>query len=446
MTRTALKRVRQLLWIYFFLIIFEGALRKWFLPGLSGPLILIREPVALIALFYGWPLINKKPWQSWLQSLLLIGYLALSISIAFGHGDLFVALYGARTYILQLPLIFLYATVFNKYDVIKFCWALLLLSIPMSILIVMQSNLPDTHIINVAPGGEASGSAMFDGALGRGRPPGTFSFITGVASFFPLGLASLFILLYTTKLDIGARILCMIAGISLAVALPVSISRSLLAGYLLVLASLFAALLIARTKLAPLITGSLAMVVAVAIATTIPAFQDTSEAFTARWELAGAASGSVREKVGDVGIASDQISKRVLPGLTNPLINIDKLPFFGYGTGFGSRAGSQRLTGKRQFLVGEGDWEVSLAELGLPLGLAFLFWRIAFGFWLSSLSIKAALRGNILPLILLGTSLFVIVQGQLSQPTALGFAVLSAGLNLASLNEGHLEKSDQGLP
>jgi hypothetical protein len=432
MNRATLKQVRQLLWIYFILLIFEGALRKWFLPGLSSPLLLVREPFAFFALLYGWPLINKKPWQSWLEPLLLIGWLALFFAIAFGHGDLFVAIYGARTFILQLPLIFLYAAVFNKDDVLKFCWALLLLSIPMCILIVLQSNLPETHILNVAPGG--TGTALFDGALGRSRPPGTFSFITGVASFFPLGLASLFILLYNTKLNIIARILCTIASIALVVAIPVSISRTLLANYLMVLVSLIVALLIARTRIIPLITGLLGILVAVLIATAIPAFQETSEAFTARWELAGAASGSVREEVGDVGVASDQITKRVLPGLIGPLSHIDTLPFFGHGTGMGSNVGAQRLSGDKVFVLGEGGWEVSLGELGLPLGLAFLFWRIAFGFWLSSLSIKAALRGNILPLILLGTSLFVVVQGQLSQPTALGFVVLSTGLNLASLN------------
>ena len=439
MTRINLKPLRQLLWLYFFLLIFEGALRKWVLPGLSSPLLLVREPVALFALFYGWPLINKKPWQSWLQPLLCIGFVAFFFAIVLAHGDLYVALYGARTFIVQIPLIFLFPAVFNKDDVIKFCWVLLLLCIPMCILIVMQSNLPETHILNVAPGGE--GTALFDGALGRSRPPGTFSFITGVASFFPLGLASFFILLYTTKLNILSRLLCTIAGISLVVAIPVSISRTLLANYLMVLLSLITALLIARTRLIPLITGLLAMSVAVVIATSIPAFQETSEAFTARWELAGAASGSVREEVGDVGVASDQITKRVLPGLIGPLSHIDTLPFFGYGTGMGSNVGAQRLSGDRFFVLGEGGWEVSLSELGLPLGLAFLIWRIAFGFWLSSLSIKAALRGNILPLIFLGTSLFVVVQGQLSQPTALGFVVLASGLNLASLNPSYSSRS-----
>jgi len=433
MTYQSVVRIRQLLWLYFWLLILEGALRKWFLPSLSSPLLLVREPVALIALFLGWPLINKKPWKSWLQPLFVIGILAFLFAISFGHGDIFVALYGARTFLLQLPLVFLYPAVFTKNDVIKFAWVMLLLAIPMTVLIVMQSNLPETHILNVAPGGE--GSALFDGALGRSRPPGTFSFITGVASFFPLALASLFIVLYTTRLSIISRIFCVFTGIALVVAIPVSISRSLLANYLMVLVALIASLILSKTRIVPLISGLLAICTAVLFATTVPAFQDTSEAFTARWELAGAASGSDREEVGDLGVASDQITKRVLPGLLGPLSHIDNIPFFGYGTGMGSNVGAQRLSGDRFFVLGEGGWEVNLGELGYLLGLSFLLWRIGFGIWVTKLSFNAAVRGNQLPLILLGTSLFVLVQGQLSQPTALGFVIFSTGLNLSSLND-----------
>ena len=433
MTYQSVVRIRQLLWLYFWLLILEGALRKWFLPSLSSPLLLVREPVALIALFLGWPLINKKPWKSWLQPLFVIGILGFLFAISFGHGDIFVALYGARTFLLQLPLVFLYPAVFTKNDVIKFAWVMLLLAIPMTVLIVMQSNLPETHILNVAPGGE--GTALFDGALGRSRPPGTFSFITGVASFFPLALASLFIVLYSTRLSIISRIFCVFTGIALVVAIPVSISRSLLANYLMVLVALIASLILSKTRIVPLISGLLAICTAVLFATTVPAFQDTSEAFIARWELAGAASGSDREEVGDLGVASDQITKRVLPGLLDPLNNIDNVPFFGYGIGMGSNVGAQRLSGDRFFVLGEGGWEVNLGELGYLLGLSFLLWRIGFGIWVTKLSFNAAVRGNQLPLILLGTSLFVLVQGQLSQPTALGFVIFSTGLNLSSLND-----------
>ena len=39
--------IKKLIWVYFLLLLFEGALRKWFLPGLSLGLLSVRDPVAL---------------------------------------------------------------------------------------------------------------------------------------------------------------------------------------------------------------------------------------------------------------------------------------------------------------------------------------------------------------------------------------------------------------
>src|SRR5215469_6439139 len=47
----SLRAVRVLIWIYMVLLVIEGALRKWALPGLSDPLLIIRDPVAL-AIYY----------------------------------------------------------------------------------------------------------------------------------------------------------------------------------------------------------------------------------------------------------------------------------------------------------------------------------------------------------------------------------------------------------
>ena len=125
MSPARFKQIRRLLWIYFWLLILEGALRKWVLPGLATPLLLVREPVALLALLWGWPLLRKRRWQQWLQPLFAIGPLAFLLAISVGHGDIFTALYGLRLLVLQLPLIFLYATVFNRADVISFAWVML---------------------------------------------------------------------------------------------------------------------------------------------------------------------------------------------------------------------------------------------------------------------------------------------------------------------------------
>jgi len=72
------RRIRRLLWIYFWLLIFEGALRKWIFPSFSDPLLLARDPIALLTLFAGWPLLLHKRWLSFLLPLLFIGILAFT--------------------------------------------------------------------------------------------------------------------------------------------------------------------------------------------------------------------------------------------------------------------------------------------------------------------------------------------------------------------------------
>lgn len=432
MRPSQLRRIRQLLWLYFWLLIFEGALRKWFLPGLSNPLLLVRDPIALVALWWGWPLLRRRPWLAWIQPLMVLGPIALVLALTVGHGDLPTALYGTRILMLQLPLMFLFATVFDRSDVIRFAWIFLWFCIPMTVLIATQSNLPDSHFLNVGPGGQ--GTAAFTGAMGRSRPPGTFSFITGVASFYTMAAASLFILLYNTRIGTPGRLFCTVAGIALVVALPVSISRSLLAGYILVLLGVIAALVLSRTRIISLFAGLLAVALAVGLATTVPAFQDTSEAFLSRWEAAGASGGAIREDVGDVGIATSQIQGRVLPGFINPFSSLDSIPLLGYGIGMGTNVGAQRLAGGLTFLLGEGAWENHLGELGPLLGITLIFWRVSLTFWILQLAFRAAVLGNRIPLILAGASLLSVMSGQVSQPTGLGFIVLGAGLTLASLN------------
>jgi len=426
------RRLRQLLWLYFWLLIFEGALRKWFLPGLSGPLLLVRDPIALLAVWWGWPFLSSLQ-RLWIQPLMLIGTAAIALAITLGHGDIPTALYGSRVLMLQLPLIFVYAAVFDRADVIRFGWAFLCLAIPMTVLIATQSSLPDTHFLNVGPGGE--GTAAFQGAEGRSRPPGTFSFISGVGSFFSLSLASLFIILYDTRLNLRGRVFCALVGVALVVAVPVSVSRSLLASYIIVLLALILALVLSRTRLTSLFAGLLAVAIAVGVASTLPVFQDSSKAFVSRWSQAGSASGVDREEAGDLGVASNQIQGRFLPGFSTPFSRIDGTPFLGYGIGLGSNFGATRVTGKVGFLMGEGGWDRDIGELGL-LGLILILWKVALTLWMVQISLRAATMGNRVPLVLMGVALLPVLAGQLSQPTALGFTVLSGGLTLASLNLG----------
>ena len=72
----AKRRIRQLIWLYFWLLLIEGALRKWVVPRYSNPLLLVRDPVMLGIYFYA---IRGHvfPKNVWVISLWVIGCLSL---------------------------------------------------------------------------------------------------------------------------------------------------------------------------------------------------------------------------------------------------------------------------------------------------------------------------------------------------------------------------------
>lgn len=422
-----MRRIRHLLWLYFILILLEGALRKWIFAGFSDILLVVRDPIALIALVIGWRFLLLRPWWVWVQSLIMISIVAFILAMTIGHGDLVTTLYGLRILVLHLPLIFLYPIVFKSSDVLAFARFIGLVTIPMTILIVVQSYLPPDHFLNQAPGGE--GSAVFQGALDRFRPPGTFSFTSGISSFFTLASAAVAILLFCSPLTLYSRLASPFLLSSLVVALPVSISRSLLAGYLQVIVCLLSASLLARSKLVPLLVSLLILFSSITIGVRIPVFRATANAFVARWDAAAGISASNDTRQGS---ALTQFQGRVLQPLVRPFQNPDQYPFLGRGLGISTNVGSQRLIGQRIFLVDEDSWPATIGELGLPLGYSFLLWRIFLATWLTRLSIRSAIQGNRLPMILLGASFLPLLSGQLSQPTNLGFIVFSAGLTIAA--------------
>jgi len=429
MSPARIQSLRQVLWLYFWLVLGEGILRKWIFPGLSNVLLIVRDPVTLLAIYWGLPLLTRPPWRFWLQTLVIIATTTFVLAITVGHGDLITALFGSRILLFHLPLVFLYASVFTRQDVIDFAWFIVIVALAMTPLLVLQSNLPSNHILNVAPGGEDT--AVFAGALDRFRPPGIFSFISGVSVFYTLAASSLFTLLYATQLSPVSQLFCVLVGIALVVALPVSISRSLLAGYLQVLMAVLASALLSRSRLMPLISTILALTVAVSIATTIPAFQDTSDAFISRWEQAAEVEGGDDARLGGgVGV----FEKRVISYLTVPLANLELVPILGFGIGIGTNVGSQRLTGDRLFIVGEAPWQAILAEMGSLFGLLFILWRVCLALWILFLSLRMSVNGNQIPLILAGSSFLSLATAGLGQPTNLGFVVVSSGLTLAACN------------
>ena len=107
------RRIKILLFFYLILLIMEGAFRKWFAPFLSTPLLLARDPVATLALFWAIPLLQNSIYWIRVQYLLYLGAISLPLTLYLGHGDWFTVLYGLRIYWIHLPLIFVSRGVYS---------------------------------------------------------------------------------------------------------------------------------------------------------------------------------------------------------------------------------------------------------------------------------------------------------------------------------------------
>src|SRR3954469_20752026 len=144
--------IRYLIWLYFWLLLVEGALRKWLLPDLSTPLLVIRDPVALA--IYALSLRARVfPKNAWVVSLMVMALLTTGATF-FQLWDYVppklitaVVVYGIHSNFFHLPLIFVMARILTFEDVKKFGWWTLVLLVPMTVLMIAQfSASPDAFV------------------------------------------------------------------------------------------------------------------------------------------------------------------------------------------------------------------------------------------------------------------------------------------------------------
>lgn len=415
-----IRNIQYLLWLYFWLLIFEGALRKWIVPQLSTPLLIIRDPVVIGAYFLAIKggVFPNNIFTKIIIYVSFISFLGGLATVIISDGSLTVTLFGLRTNFVHLPLIFLIPKVFTLENIKELGKWVLLLAVPMVFLMVYQFNAPPDAFINrVAGTGEGQQLAS---ALGKIRPPGTFSFITGAAQYF--SLVASFLLYGLIQSKTYASWLLAIAGFALVLALTVSGSRTAIGSVGIVILSLVAALLI-KPRLALKSYRLLILIGLVVLGIRfIPFFNEGVEVLNTRVEAADVA------EAGSGGIVS-----RFFNGFLGAFSNTEQIPLLGYGLGMGTNAGAVILTGKAdKFLLAEGEWPRIILESGLFLGLLYILLRIAIVGLIGKSCVNSASKSNILPLLLFGACAINILNGQFGQPTSLGFAVFGGGLCLAA--------------
>ena len=414
------KSIKRLIWLYFFLLIYEGAFRKWFLPGLANPLLIVRDPVVILIYMISLSR-GTFPENSFIGWIAGFGFASFFISLFTGVGNLVVSIYGWRTDFLHLPLIFVMQKILTPEDVKQLCKWLLITAVPMAVLVMVQFRSDPLAWVNKGVGLGEGG--QLDVGFGKIRPPGTFSFTNGLANYVALvGACLLYAVVNKTYYP---KWVLLLAAPSLILMVIASGSRATVSA--VAISIIVLALVVLRR---PTLVGESFKFVLMALpglwlVTNMSIFQEGGMVLTSRF---GESGGGVQHGIID----------RALSDYVDGLYAIADTPFFGYGLGIGTNVAAGLLSGERGFGLAEGEWARVVKEGGVIFGYGFLLLRISICFYLGWVSLAASERRrdpNPLGLLIFSACVLLVLSGQLGQPTALGFAVFGAGLCLAANNE-----------
>lgn len=409
---------KKLLWAYFILLLFEGALRKWFMAGFATPLLIIRDPflIWILVLAYNG---NFYPDNKYIRRL--YGFvIAFSVASLFGqYFNIFTIIYGIRTNCLHFMLIFVIPKLFTHRDVLavgKWCF---IWSIPISFVVANQFDSAPEDTINTVAGGV--GAQMMSSG-GKVRASGTFSFVSGIMYFY--AFVSSFVIYGFLHRKTFHSLLLIAATVSCLLVMVTSASRSVVGSVAQVLACL-GFLAIYRPQLYSRLFSLLTVVsILFFILAKMELFQEGMEILSLRFDEAsgmGTGAGPIQEYF----IRNYEIIKA-------PFTASGRAPLLGYGLGAGTNAGGA-LAGLGRMGMGESEWQRNIYESGPIIGNLYIIWRI--GLFITMLKIAlSSLRndGNSLPILLFGAAGPLVLMGQIGQPTTLGFAAFGAGLCLAA--------------
>lgn len=175
----------------FVLVLLEGALRKWIVPG-AADLVYFAKDVVLVGVyigFWGFGPGNRKrstppDWlPNWEIKLLLIPIVLLTFNPNIGSP--LASVLGVRGYLFYLPMVLVMPYIFtDKESMIRQVSIYALMAIPVCLLGVVQFNSDSFSVINTYASGTTQwGASTFGGSDGAVRVTGTFSYLSGHVVF-----------------------------------------------------------------------------------------------------------------------------------------------------------------------------------------------------------------------------------------------------------------------
>ena len=408
-----LRPLRRLVFLYVGLWVFEGALRKWILPGLANPLLIIRDPVLL--LMYGLAMAkNVFPRNAFIVWIAIVAGAAMVVSMGATDAPLTVELYGLRSDFMHLPLVFLLPAIVRREDLRAIGRGALLLSIPMAVLVVAQFGSGRASRLNAGAG---AGTTMLESTFGHIRPSGTFSYTNGLGSFTSLTLS--FFLYHLLEKRVFPRLLWLASIPALLALVILSGSRGAAGIVGILIATVLGISLAQRRYITSALKLTAVIGVGVVVIGSFAVFKQGLSIFATRF--------------GSASNVQTGFVDRFLESFAKPYEVSGDIGLGGVGLGMGTNVAAGLLVGKRTFMVAEEEGARVIMESGPLVGTAFLLLRWSLAAYLLFTAWRALRKhAATLPLLLFSTCFYSIMLGQFAQATELGFATIAAGLCLTA--------------
>lgn len=415
---------RKLIYLYFFFLIFEGAFRKWLLPGASSLFVVIRDPLVFLLVLRG----LQRGWlnNGYCLSAITLSILSFLISFSLDDTNITIQYYGTRIFLLYFPSIFVMAKVLTIDDVYKFGKYILYLSIPMTLLVILQYFSPQSSWVNRGVGGDIEG-AGFGGSMGYFRPSGVFSFTQGYTTFLSLVFTYILVFFYNDqarKIVHITKKLLIVALICYIVCIPVSISRTVLFQTVGILAILILGMaLTGSKKLSKTVTLAILVACILPLLASISGVQLFLDVYASRFAEASMAEGDV---------VGGTIVERYFGSFLRAWDS--EVPFWGHGIGLGTRLALTSFP-NIQFITDE-EWTRIIYESGYFLGTGYILLRLILSFSLAIKSVKRTyLNKDISIILFLPAVLFLLPQGSFGNAVPLGFAIFTTSILLTLIEK-----------
>ena len=414
--------LKKLFWAYFLLLIFEGALRKWIVPQLSAPLLLVRDPVAMLIILEAYRT-NKWP-EKWsvVTGILSAGLIGLCfLQAVAGNNPWVAAVYGLRSYLLPFPVAFIMGENLDPEDLRKFGLCTLWLMLPETVLEIAQYITPAHSFLNA---GAYAGAEQIGYAGGHVRASGTFSFVSGPAIYGPL--VAVFLLYGVVNDKLAKKWLLWAVTAALILSVPMVGSRSYVAQLATVVVAAGVAGMFGVSQFLKMIKIAVPLMAMFFVVSLLPVFSRATSTMAERFQGANEVEGG--------GSIKAVLAHRVATPLLTRIEDTDYSSNpIGIGMGRGAPAITTLLEGTASFAAGEDELDHMMIEFGPYPGLAFALFRLILGLYILGGAVARAREGEPLAILLSPLMITGIILNVLEQPTGQGFMVILLAFSLAAI-------------